>query len=430
MSGIILLHSLTPTLPMPLFTPVLKTMSVQTSHHSTEVAVLPEFELNQRARSVPDAALGAAVEYAETHAYGDKDHPLAVIHAKTAEYPKDYGWKARHKRVLGSKDYPSHCYHAMSRTCGGAVHWDSLEKEALRRILRRLAEFSGIRVLTYCIMKNHFHVLAEVPQAQTWLLQFEGLEGEERLLEHLRILYSKGYVEALRVELAQWRRVGQGQRAASRIAAIKKRFCDLPHFIKEVKERFSRWYNKRHKRRGTLWMDRFKSVLVEGRGDALRTMALYIDLNAVRVGLVSDPKDYRWCGYADALTGDAVCRRGLCRAMSEKEGAWGRGGAEERYRQQLYSSGIILKDDGGKVTRRGVTREAAEGVRKRRGKLSVAELAAHRMRYFCEGVVLGGREFVESVFEEQREQFSPKRKRGARKVPRSDADIFTLRVLK
>ena len=31
-----------------------------------------------------------------------------------------------------------------------------------------------------------------------------------------------------------------------------------------------------HGRRGTLWMDRFKSVLVED-GEALRTMALCID---------------------------------------------------------------------------------------------------------------------------------------------------------
>jgi hypothetical protein len=33
-----------------------------------------------------------------------------------------------------------------------------------------------------------------------------------------------------------------------------------------LKERFSRWYNKHHNRRGTLWMERFKSVLVEGHG--------------------------------------------------------------------------------------------------------------------------------------------------------------------
>lgn len=43
-----------------------------------------------------------------------------------------------------------------------------------------------------------------------------------------------------------------------------------------------------------MWEDRFRSVLVEGRGHALRTMAAYIDLNPVRAGLCEDPKDYRW----------------------------------------------------------------------------------------------------------------------------------------
>jgi len=38
------------------------------------------------------------------------------------------------------------------------------------------------------------------------------------------------------------------------------RQCRLEPFVKELKERFSRWFNKRHERRGTLWMDRYKSV--------------------------------------------------------------------------------------------------------------------------------------------------------------------------
>ena len=61
--------------------------------------------------------------------------------------------------------------------------------------------------------------------------------------------------------------------ATAKLERIQRRFCDLSLFVKEVKERFSRWFNKRRERRGTLWMDRFKSVLVEGRGEPLRAMA-------------------------------------------------------------------------------------------------------------------------------------------------------------
>ena len=80
------------------------------------------------------------------------------------------------------------------------------------------------------------------------------------------------------------------------------RMGDLSEFMKMLKWRFSCWFNKKHGRVGTLWESRFKSVLVED-GVAARTMAAYIDLNPVRAGMVSDPKDYRWCSYAEAVAG-------------------------------------------------------------------------------------------------------------------------------
>ncbi|MCX6847787.1 MAG: chemotaxis protein CheW, partial [Verrucomicrobia bacterium] len=215
----------------------------------------------------------------------------------------------------------------MSRTCGGEVFFDDVEKEALRRVIWRMAEFSGIKVLTYCLMGNHFHLLAEVPHRETWLQRFEGSDGEAKLLEHLSILYSRSYVGLLRDELTDLRARGMAVLAEQRLAALKKRFCDLSLFVKEVKERFSRWFNKRRGRRGTLWMDRFKSVLVEGQGEALRTMAAYIDLNPVRAGLVKDQKDYRLCGYAEALGGSRRAQRGLCKAQGKPVDGWRSAGA-------------------------------------------------------------------------------------------------------
>ena len=44
-------------------------------------------------------------------------------------------------------------------------------------------------------------------------------------------------------------------------------------------------------------------MLVEGAGQALTTVAVYPDLNPVRAGLAADPKDYRWCGYAEVVAG-------------------------------------------------------------------------------------------------------------------------------
>ncbi len=59
-----------------------------------------------------------------------------------------------------------------------------------------------------------------------------------------------------------------------------------------------------HSRSGTLWEDRFKSVIVES-GEASRTMAAYIDLNPVRAGMFINPADYGWCSYGEAIGGGA-----------------------------------------------------------------------------------------------------------------------------
>jgi Transposase and inactivated derivatives len=56
------------------------------------------------------------------------------------------------------------CYHCMSRTVNGERLFGDREKEVLRKMLWQVAEFSGLEVLTYCVMSNHFHVLVRVPE--------------------------------------------------------------------------------------------------------------------------------------------------------------------------------------------------------------------------------------------------------------------------
>ena len=48
---------------------------------------------------------------------------------------------------------------------GGSFLWRRrTEKERFRDLLGRLVEFCGLRLLTYCLMSNHFHILVEVPK--------------------------------------------------------------------------------------------------------------------------------------------------------------------------------------------------------------------------------------------------------------------------
>jgi putative transposase len=381
--------------------------------------------------------------------------------------------KRGRRRILGQfggENSGGQAYHVMSRTAGGEKLFGEVEKEAFRRLMWRMARFSGVEILTYALMNNHFHILVKVPERAKFLKRFEGEGGEARLLEHLSLLYSRSYIAAVRQELSRVRMAGREGDAEAILETFRKRFCDLSGFVKELKERFSRWYNKHHDRRGTLWMERFKSVLVED-GEALRTMALYIDLNPVRAGLVEDPKDYRWTGYGEACGGSKRARRGLCRVMEAPMDSWEerRGGFTpgEAYRCWLFGEGLEVAVEKGMGSasgraaglersgleassrlptslklrgpgksalpskKAGFSKERVEAVLRTGGKLSRADLLLCRVRWFSDGVAIGSKGFVEGIFTSCREHFGPKRKTGARSV-REDAEgsLHALRELR
>ncbi len=149
-----------------------------------------------------------------------------------------------------------------------------------------LEAFSGVRILTYVLMSNHFHLLCEVPEAKAL--------SELELLERIEAGYGPARRQSLEQELA---RLHQGADDSGRIQRLlesyRRRMYDISIFLKELKGRFAQGYNRRHGRYGVLWAERFKSVLLEG-GEALAAVAAYIELNPVRAGLCADPKDYRY----------------------------------------------------------------------------------------------------------------------------------------
>ncbi len=313
-----------------------------------------------------------------------------------------------HRRVTAAPEETG-LYHVMSRTAAGQKVFGEADKEAFRVLMWRMAKFSGVEVLTYCVMDNHFHLLLRIPQREKFVARFDCDEpegaGEERLLEHLRLLYSKAYLDMLRREILELREQGKEREVQSLLGRYKRRFCDLSLFVKELKERFSRWFNKKYSRKGTLWMARFKSVMVEN-GGCLQTMAAYIDLNPVRAGLVKKPEDYRWCGYSEALGGSKRMRRGLCRVTGWPIDSWEITGKRvgkrqqtgaEAYREMLFEKGLEREGDTSPEKRRkrhGLKVEAVRNVIESGGQLAEAELVMHRVRWFSEGVALGSEGFL------------------------------------
>ena len=341
------------------------------------------------------------------------------------------------RRVLGGND-GSFCYHVMTRTCGAERILEAEDLEGLRIIIRKMALFSGVKVMTYCLLSNHWHLLVKVPSKEKFLRQFEDRKGEEvgsgevRLIGHLATLYSKVYINQLKLELTDMRQRGLEDAAQEVLEKYKRRFCDLSLYVKEVKERFTRWYNQKNERVGTLWSGRFKSVLVEN-GEALRTMAAYIDLNPVRAGIVEDPKDYRWCGYAEAVAGSRHARRGLCMVMEKPQDSWQKTGEESGawYRCWLMLDGKQLERDNATDAnhvkiRKGISKEKAEKVLASEGKLTAREYLLSRLKFLSHGSAIGSRSFIDALFEKHREEFGERRKKGSKPVGDKSLGLYAL----
>lgn len=73
------------------------------------------------------------------------------------------------------------------------------EKEQFRTFMRMYENFSGCRVLAYCLMGNHAHVLLEVPP-----MKAGGLTDAE-LLGRLRAIYPEDAVKLVAKELSETR---------------------------------------------------------------------------------------------------------------------------------------------------------------------------------------------------------------------------------
>ena len=274
-------------------------------------------------------------------------------------------------------------YHCMSRTVAGAYLFGEGEKEMLRRMLWQVAAFSGVEVLTYAVLSNHFHVLVRVPVA--------GALSDAELVRRYRVLYpgpGPGAHGTLTADSVASLLAGGGREAAALRAQLQRRMGDVSEYMKTLKQRFSVWYNRSHDRYGTLWSERFKSVLVQGRGNPLQTMAAYIDLNPVRAGLAEDPKDYRFCGYAEAVAGLRRARDGLWRVWADRAGAAdGAAAALQMHRQLVFAKGQSWAQAAGRQA-------LLEALERGEAPLPKAAVLRCRVRYLSDGAVLGTAQFV------------------------------------
>jgi hypothetical protein len=147
--------------------------------------------------------------------------------------------------------------------------------------------------------------------------------------------------------------------------------------------------------------------------------------------MVSDPAEYRWSSYGEAVGGGPKgngkkAREGLVRACMSHQGA---GFEADRWKEisRIYrrAMGLALgRKSGNANVEKGVVRpqmNTAEALEAKENgtvlpDLGMAVMLRCRVRYFTDGAVIGSKAFVNEAFAGARERFSPSRKDGARKL--------------
>ena len=297
-------------------------------------------------------------------------------------------------------------YHCISRVVEGRFIFGTSEDglvaaELFVTLMRGLEAFTGIRVLEYVLMSNHFHLLCEVPEPRPL--------SQNEILERIQAGFGPQLVRVLREQLARFSAQPDGvERCKRLLEPFLRRMYDISIFLKELKGGFAQWFNRRHGRYGTLWAERFKSVLLEG-GHAVATIAAYIDLNPVRAALCADPKEYRYCSYAEAVAkGTAAAMEGIRTILDlpqttcpEQVGA--------EYRQHLFHRGALATDNNPPAFE---LAKAQGVVEQQKGELSLQQRLRCKIRYFSDGVILGSRSFVESHCQRLKQTIGYQRKSG------------------
>jgi putative transposase len=333
-------------------------------------------------------------------------------------------------------------YHTFNRCVDSGAWMDTdYKKEKFREIMRKVEQYSGCNVLTYAIMDSHYHILLE----QT---EYEYIDNEE-FMRRITCLYGDNYAYDIRDKYERDKKTCGLEFADKCFKDLKlkhlKRMYNVSEFQKTLKQKYAQWYNGRFERSNSYWGNRFKSVFVQDKPNALFMMATYIELNPIRKGYVKDVKHYRFSSYGDAYRGDRVAMVNIIRTVSLYTGSKLSKNPEDMskaellktwmkysawYREHIFERGEEVTDRDGNVLRRGFSKQEIEDVLGRKGRLSLSDSMHCRVRYMTDGLVFGEPDFCEEIFKKFRSSFSAKRKTGSRKMKKVDlGGCSTIRAL-
>jgi putative transposase len=311
-------------------------------------------------------------------------------------------------------------FHVISRITGQDRLLGPNDKEYFLQLLERFASGFFVQIHSFAILDNHFHIL----------LTGLNLDAQQASKKELLQRYQRLYPKEFEPPPGSYRPDGTlVPDEDNGIERLRERLGSVSRFVQELKQTYSRWYNKNNNRKGYLWSDRFKGVIVQ-KGEAQLLCSAYIDLNAVRANIVGKPEDYRWCSLGLRVRAPKRARKLLTWFPVSHEDAWENIGlvktfhsmkAMEWYRVFVYQSGGKKLENEDKVI---IPDQLVSDVADFHGKLGIGEKLQYRLRNLSEGIAIGNYSFIAEI-----------QKKYARKFirPRSFLEgnrLFVTRVLR
>lgn len=298
----------------------------------------------------------------------------------------------RQPRLIGTG--PSF-YHCITETLPSLPAFTEDDKNLFVGNLRRMEAFTGVRVVTYSILDHRIRMLVHVGDLAD--------VSESELGRRLKTYYgAEAGGERLKI-LRQIKRKDGAKAYAKAVAKYTDRMGSMALFLKTLLQMLTQGYNNRNGTKGTIFQERFRSILIEGWGPALLSTAAFIDLDSVRVGEVERARDYAYSGFGSASRGNKQARAGLAILfpyLEDKPKDW-------RGFSSLYRGLLLPPKDNVFLDARDVQAE----LRKRRPWLPRSVLLRCELRYFDYGTILGRPEFIEEVFHDNRHIFASDRAR-------------------
>jgi len=167
---------------------------------------------------------------------------------------------------------PNRCYHLISRVAHRAYFLDGDERTRLVDFARRVAEFSGVKLLAYCVMSNHFHVFVYIGRPEPL--------SDAEIVRRISALYSDVRFEQV---MKKWNELAKRPDSPSfrrYRASFLRRMWNASEFMKTLKQHYTMSFNGRRGHYGTMWESRYR-VRVRNPGECGMMLAEsgYVDAN-------------------------------------------------------------------------------------------------------------------------------------------------------